>query len=55
MKQNRPQRKIVVKRKERARPVDLAQRYEEVRALRRKLEAFAAVTSSTPRRRKIDA
>jgi len=50
MKQKRPHRKIVTKRKLRAQPEDLAQRYREVRELRRKLEAVAAeVASLRPR------
>jgi hypothetical protein len=46
MKQNRPHRKIVTKRKLRARPGDLAQKYREVCELRRKLKAVTAEMAS---------
>jgi hypothetical protein len=53
MKRNRPHRKVVIKRRLRARPDDLAQRYREVCELRRKLEAVSAEVASL-RSRKIE-
>jgi hypothetical protein len=46
MKQNRLRRKVVIKRKSRARPEDLAQKYREVCELRRKLACVTAEVSS---------
>jgi hypothetical protein len=50
MKRNRLRRKVVTKRKSRALPEDLAQKYREVCELRRKLECITAeVASLRPR------
>jgi hypothetical protein len=54
MKRNRLRRKVVIKRKSRARPDDLAQKYREVCELRRKLECVTAAISSL-RQRSVEA